>query len=70
MRGRHAVSQCVRANERASRVGAITFTRSAVIILGILVQAADALAGPDGELARRRFRRAGDEAFSEGKAEF
>jgi hypothetical protein len=40
------------------------------VILGILVQAAEALAAPDGDLARRRFRRAGDQAFSEGKAEF
>jgi len=40
------------------------------VILGILVQAADALAGPDGERARRRFRRAGDQAFSEDVAEF
>jgi Conjugal transfer protein TraD len=38
------------------------------VILGILVEAAEALAGSDGELARRRFRRAGDQAFSEGKA--
>jgi hypothetical protein len=35
------------------------------VILGILVEAAKALAGADGELARRRFRRAGDQAFSE-----
>jgi Conjugal transfer protein TraD len=38
------------------------------VILGILVQAAEALTGPDGELARRRFRRAGDQAFSDSGA--
>ena len=38
------------------------------VILGILVQAAEALAGSDGELARRRFRRAGDQAFSDSGA--
>lgn len=42
----------------------------AAVILGILVLAAKALAGPDGDLARRRFRRAGDRAFSETKTEF
>jgi Conjugal transfer protein TraD len=34
------------------------------VILGILTLAAAELAGADGELARRRFRRAGDQAFS------
>ncbi len=38
------------------------------VILGILVQAAEALAGPDGEIARRRFRRAGDQAFADSGA--
>ena len=40
------------------------------VILGILTLAAEALHAPDGELARRRFRRAGDRAFSETTAEF
>jgi Conjugal transfer protein TraD len=40
------------------------------VILGILVQAAEELADADGELARRRFRRAGDRAFSGEKAAF
>lgn len=40
------------------------------VILGILVQAAEALQAADGEIVRRRFRRAGDQAFSEAKAEF
>jgi Conjugal transfer protein TraD len=40
------------------------------VILGILTLAADELAGADGELARRRFRRAGDRAFSGEKAAF
>jgi hypothetical protein len=38
------------------------------VILGILTFAAAALSAPDGDLARRRFRRAGDRAFSEAKA--
>lgn len=38
------------------------------VILGILVEAAEALQAPDGELARRRFRRAGDQAFSDSGA--
>ena len=38
------------------------------VILGILVEAAEALAGTDGEVARRRFRRAGDQAFSNSSA--
>jgi hypothetical protein len=38
------------------------------VILGILVQAAEALAGDDGDLVRRRFRRAGDQAFSDNGA--
>ena len=40
------------------------------VILAILVLAAEALQAPDGDLARRRFRRAGDRAFSETKVEF
>jgi Conjugal transfer protein TraD len=38
------------------------------VILGILVEAAGALGGPDGELVRRRFRRAGDQAFADSGA--
>ena len=38
------------------------------VILGILTLAADALHRPDGEIARRRFRRAGDQAFSDSGA--
>jgi hypothetical protein len=34
------------------------------VILGILVEAAAALQAPGGELARRRYRRTGDAAFS------
>lgn len=37
------------------------------IILGALVLAAEAINGPEGEIARRRFRRIGDRVFSEGK---
>ena len=37
------------------------------IILGVLVLAAEAISGPEGEIARRRFRRVGDRVFSEGK---
>jgi len=37
------------------------------VILGALVLAAEAINGPDGEVAKRRFRRAGDRAFSEGQ---
>jgi hypothetical protein len=37
------------------------------IILGALVLAAEAINGPEGEVAKRRFRRAGDRTFSEGK---
>lgn len=36
-------------------------------VLGALVLAAEAIAGPDGEAARRRFRRVGDRVFSEEK---
>jgi Conjugal transfer protein TraD len=39
------------------------------VILGILTLAADALSAPGGEIARRRFRHAGDQAFSETTAE-
>ncbi len=35
------------------------------VILGALVLAAEAIAGPEGEAARRRFRRVGDRVFSE-----
>jgi hypothetical protein len=34
------------------------------VILGALVLAAEAIAGPEGEAARRRFRRIGDHMFS------
>ena len=38
------------------------------VILGILTLATEALAAPDGELARRRYRRAGDQAFADSGA--
>jgi hypothetical protein len=37
----------------------------AAVILGILVSAAEALAGSDGDVARRHFRRVGDRVFTE-----
>ncbi len=33
------------------------------VILGALIVAAETMAGPEGEAARRRFRRVGDRAF-------
>jgi hypothetical protein len=35
------------------------------VILGALVVTAETMAGPDGEAARRRFRRVGDRVFAE-----
>ncbi|MGI4745730.1 MAG: conjugal transfer protein TraD [Janthinobacterium lividum] len=35
------------------------------IILGILILAFEAISGPEGEVAKRRFRRVGDRVFSE-----
>jgi hypothetical protein len=37
------------------------------IILGALVLAAEAINGPEGEIAKRRFRRVGDRMFSEAQ---
>ena len=37
------------------------------IILGALVLAAEAINGPEGEIAKRRFRRVGDRVFSEAQ---
>lgn len=37
----------------------------AAVLLGILVSAAEALAGSDGHFARQRFRQAGDRVFTE-----
>lgn len=34
------------------------------VIFGALILAAEAMAGPEGEAARRRFRRVGDRVFS------
>jgi hypothetical protein len=36
----------------------------AAVLLGILVSAAEALAEPDGDFARQRFRRTGDRVFT------
>ena len=54
-------------------LGGLVFTarladEDSAVILGILVEAAAALQASDGEPTRRRFRRAGEQAFSESAA--